>query len=230
MRWYKFLCVVFWVAASCAGPASASIFSIEGDTVGVAARYSAAAGENIYDIARRFDLGFLELAKANPDVDLLHLRKGTEIFLPTAYTLPRVREGIVIDLSALRLFYFDGPGKVYTFPVSVGKTGWVTPLGTTKVTRKKKDPAWIPPESIRKEDPALPAIVPAGPDNPLGLRALYLAWPGYAIHGTNRPSSIGKRVSHGCIRLYPEDIALLFEIVKPGTPVTITGLVLSEQN
>jgi L,D-transpeptidase ErfK/SrfK len=130
------------------------------------------------------------------------------------------------------MFYFPKPGKdgkrvVHTYPLGIGKVGWATPAGTTKIVSKRKDPYWIPPPSVRKEhaeegDP-LPARVPPGPDNPLGNRAMNLGWPSYLIHGTNKPAGVGLRASHGCIRMYPEDVVALFDMVPVGTKVTVVN-------
>lgn len=187
-------------------------------------------GDTVFDVARMYDLGALEILRANPGVAHTVLPPGTRLVIPLSLRLPEVQDGIVIDLGALRLFYFPPGGQIYTFPVTVGKEGWYTPTGVTKVVRKKQNPSWTPSAAIRAEDPTLPAIIPAGPDNPLGFFALYLSWPGYALHGTNRPYSIGRRTSHGCIRLYPEDIQTLFELAPVGTKVTIIDSRLPAQN
>ncbi len=117
----------------------------------------------------------------------------------------------------------DANCELLTFPVSIGRMDWQTPLGETRVTRKVKDPSWIPPDSIREEAALegreLPRVVPPGPDNPMGEYALHLGLPGYRIHGTNRPSGVGMRVTHGCVRMYPEDIDRLY----PKTPVGTKG-------
>jgi L,D-transpeptidase ErfK/SrfK len=189
--------------------------------------------DTLPDIARRFNLGFDELVNANPGVDPWLPGEGTRIILPTQFVLPDApAEGIVVNLAALRLFYFPKPGKdghrvVHTYPIGIGKVGWATPAGTTKVVSKRKDPFWTPPPSVRKEHAAegdpLPARVPPGPDNPLGTRAMNLGWPTYLIHGTNKPAGVGLRASHGCIRMYPEDIAVLFDMVPVGTKVTVVN-------
>ncbi len=186
--------------------------------------------DTLPDLARRYDLGYDEITVANPGVDPWLPGEGTTVLLPTRFILPAApREGIVINVAARRLFYFpaDEPGVVITHPIGIGREEWATPLGATTVKDKVVDPAWYPPASIRKEhaeqgDP-LPAIVPPGPDNPLGSRALLLDLPGYLIHGTNKPYGVGMRVSHGCIRLYPEDISPLFDRVPRGTPVRIVN-------
>jgi L,D-transpeptidase ErfK/SrfK len=203
-------------------PGQAATFKVEGGMVGEVTHYKVQPDDTLYDIARHFDLGIVEVLASNPGVDVWEPEDGTELILPTAHILPDVpHKGIVINLSELRLFYFPDAHTVMTFPIGIGMEGWQTPLGTTEITLKRKHPAWIPPASIRKENPKLPAIVPPGPDNPLGQYALNLGLPGERIHGTNRPQGIGRRSSHGCIRLYPEDIAILFATVKVGTPVTI---------
>lgn len=179
--------------------------------------------ETLLEIARLYDLGYIELVAANPGIDPWLPEPGRTLLLPTAHLLPTAPpQGIVINLPELRLYYFD-PHKdeVVTLPIGVGRAGRETPIGTTGIVRKRKDPTWIPPQSIRAERPELPAAVPPGPDNPLGKFALDLGWPSYVIHGTNRPYGIGRRVSSGCIRLYPEDIETLFDLVRVGTPVTV---------
>jgi len=181
-------------------------------------------------LARRYDLGFEELVRANPDVDPWLPGEGTEIVLPTQFVLPNApRSGIVINLPELRLYYYpDGEeGRLITHPISIGRMDWGTPLGLTAIQSKAMNPTWYPPQSIRDEHAAdnrpLPAVVPPGPDNPLGNHALRLALPGYLIHGTNKPSGVGMRVTHGCIRMFPEDIEALFDSVPVGTSVRIVN-------
>ena len=169
----------------------------------------------------------------SPGVDPWLPGAGKEIVLPTQFVLPNsVRQGIVINIAAMRLFYFPPakPGEkqvVYTHPIGIGRVGWQTPEGATKVVSKQKDPVWIPPASVRKEHKEngeiLPARVPAGPDNPLGRYKFTLGWPSYLIHGTNKPYGVGLRSSHGCIRLYPEDVEKIFAMVNPGTTVTVVN-------
>jgi len=176
-------------------------------------------------IAREYNLGFDELRAANPTVDQWVPGDGTPVYLPTQFILPAApREGIVLNTATMRLFYFSDE-DVTTHPIGIGRTGWATPIGSGTVTAKARDPAWYVPASIRKEhaelgDP-LPSVVPPGPDNPLGAHALALSLPGYLIHGTNKPVGVGMRVSHGCVRLYPEDIEQLFGRAGVGTPVHI---------
>jgi L,D-transpeptidase ErfK/SrfK len=206
---------------------------VQGDVIGELQVTRAMREDTFVDLARRFNVGYEELVRANPGVDPWLPGAGREIVLPTRHILPDApREGIVINLAAMRLFYFPKrkPGEwltVYTFPIGIGRVGWATPQGTTSVVRMTKDPSWRPGPGVRAEHKAngetLPAVVPPGPDNPLGHRALYLDWPTYLIHGTNKPAGVGLRSSHGCIRLFPEDIELLFDLVKPGTRVTVVN-------
>ena len=187
--------------------------------------------DTLSDLARRFNLGYEEIVAANPGVDPWVPGEGTEIIIPTQWVLPAVkREGIVVNLAAMRLFYFPKreqgqPQTVITHPVGIGRVDWNTPQGTTRIIAKQEAPAWIPTPAIRKEhadngDP-LPARVPPGPDNPMGSHVLRLGWPEYAIHGTDKPPSIGLRGTHGCLRMYPEDIVSIYEQVPVGTPVTV---------
>ncbi len=189
------------------------------------------------DLARRFNIGYAELVRANPGVDPWLPGAGTPIVLPTEFILPDApREGLVLNLAAMRLFYYpkrakdapkDGPAVVMTHPIGIGKVGWATPEGTTKIVSHAKDPVWTPPLSVRrehaKEGDILPEKVPPGPDNPLGRHMMRLAWPTYLIHGTNKPPAVGMRASAGCIRLYPEDIERLFDLVADGTRVTVVN-------
>jgi L,D-transpeptidase ErfK/SrfK len=189
--------------------------------VGELSSYVIKKGEVLADIARRFDVGYTELVAANPGVDPWIPPAGTKITIPSLYLLPAVpREGIVVNLADYRLFYFPrGGNRVLTYPLGLGVIGWATPLGTTRIAAKEPHPVWYPPDSMRKVEPDLPKIVPAGPHNPLGDYALHLGWPRVLIHGTDKPDGIGRNVSHGCIHLYPEDIAQLFSLVSVGTPV-----------
>ncbi|ROO26938.1 hypothetical protein SAOR_09790 [Salinisphaera orenii MK-B5] len=215
-------------------PAQAAIYDMpaEGDDlVGALQHIETREEDTFVKLARRYNVGYRELRLANPEVDPWLPGEGTEVVIPTRYVLPDVpRRGIVINIPEMRVYYFppegsEYAGRVVTHPLGIGREGWSTPLGKTTIVRKKADPTWTPPASIRKEHAAqgeeLPDVVPAGPDNPLGQHALYLGMPSYLLHGTNKPAGIGLKVSHGCIRLYPEDIASLFSMVEPGTPVNI---------
>ncbi|MCM0082604.1 L,D-transpeptidase family protein [Geomonas sp. Red32] len=188
---------------------------------------SLAAGEDdsLLEIARAHDLGYNEITSANPGVDPFVPDPGTKITLPTRWILPETpaEQGIVVNLADMRLYLFPGHrGKsVTTFPIGIGDEGWDTPLGTYSIIEKIEKPAWHVPASIRAQKPELPAVVPPGPDNPLGSHALRLSIGTVLIHGTDRPYGIGMRVSHGCMHLYPEDITALFRRVPVGTRVTI---------
>ena len=189
--------------------------------------------DTLTDIARRFNVGFQEIIRANPGVDPWLPGEGTPVVLPTEFVLPDApREGLVLNLAAMRLYYYPkrekgAPIEVITHPIGIGKVGWVTPEGSTKVVARVKDPVWTPPVSVRKEHAKdgdiLPAKVPPGPDNPLGRHMMRLGWPSYLIHGTNKPPGVGMRSSHGCIRLYPEDIEGLYESIPIGTRVTVVN-------
>ncbi|MHC4984159.1 MAG: L,D-transpeptidase family protein [Planctomycetota bacterium] len=193
------------------------------DMIGELLAYQTVEDDTLLHVARDNGLGFVELIAANPGLDPWIPPPGSPVLLPTAHLLPDApREGIVINLAELRLYYFpEAQGPAVSFPLGIGQAGWETPVGRTEVVRKRFKPSWSPPDSIRAEAPHLPAVVPPGPANPLGDHAFDLGWPKYVIHGTNNPLGIGRRVSHGCIRLYPEDIAWLFARVAVGTPVLL---------
>jgi L,D-transpeptidase ErfK/SrfK len=188
--------------------------------------YQTAYDDTLLEVARRYHLGYVEMVAANPDTDPWVPGEGTDIILPTIHLLPNLDdaepEGIIINLADMRLYYFAKPGDPpKSFPIGIGRDGLLTPTGVTKVVRKQAEPSWRPTERMRKEKPELPEVVPAGPDNPLGSRAIYLGWPQYLIHGTNKPWGVGRRVSSGCVRMYPEDIEKLFEMVEVGAKVTV---------
>jgi L,D-transpeptidase ErfK/SrfK len=190
--------------------------------------------DTLYDLARQYSLGSEELIRVNPGIDPWIPGAGKTVLVPGRLILPNVPHvGIIVNLPEHRLYYFPKPKKkgdpqiFYTFPISIGKMDWHTPLGVTQVIGKQKDPVWYPTASVRAEhiangDP-LPAKVPAGPDNPLGRYAMRLAAGDgtYMIHGTNNPIAVGMAVTHGCIRMYPEDVEALFPLVPVGTPVRI---------
>lgn len=189
------------------------------------------ADDTFSDLARTYGLGYDELLAANPGIDPWLPGEGVAILLPTQFVLPNAtKRGVILNIATKRLFYYpqaaEGePQQVLTYPIGIGRVGWETPLGDTTVVAKAKDPSWWVPASVRAEhaemgDP-LPSIVPPGPDNPLGTRVLKLDMPGYLIHGTNQPYGVGMRVSHGCVRLYPENIEFLYTLVDIGEVVTI---------
>lgn len=193
-----------------------------GDILGEMREYYTWTSDTLLDIARGEDLGLINLMSANPGVDPWLPGRGTRIVLPTAHILPDApRRGVVINIAELRLYLYAENGAVWSFSIGVGRDGFSTPLGQTKVVRKKENPTWYPTAAKRVEDPEVPAVVPPGPDNPMGEHALYLGWPTYAVHGTNQPWAVGRRVTRGCIRLYPEDIAWVFRQAPVGTPVAV---------
>ena len=203
----------------------------DNDVVGALTVVAARADETLLDLARRHGLGYEDIVRANPEVDTWLPGEGTEVLLPTRYVLPPgPRKGVILNLAEYRMYYFpepkDGePAIVMTYPMSIGRMDWETPLGLTRIVSKVRSPTWYPPESVRAEHAAdgdpLPRIVPPGPKNPLGAFAMRLGLPGYLIHSTNRPAGVGMRVTHGCIRMFPEDIRFLFDQVSVNTPVRI---------
>ena len=209
------------------------ITAADGDLVGAVQKTIIGADDTLSDIARRFDVGYEEILLANPGVDPWLPGVGREVIVPTQFVLPAsVREGVVVNVAAMRIFYFPPhkkgePQVVYTHPIGIGKVGWKTPEGTTKIVSRQKDPVWVVPKSVRDEHAEsgekLPKQVPAGPDNPLGQYMFRLQWPSYLIHGTNKPYGVGMRSSHGCMRLYPEDIAVFFNLIPIGTKVTVVN-------
>ncbi|MDJ0970296.1 MAG: L,D-transpeptidase family protein [Kiloniellales bacterium] len=218
-------CLVSLLLATIAAPSqsqNAADDSRDGDILGQLRLHRVQKDETLIDIALREGLGFVELRAANPGVDPWIPKLGQTLVLPTAHLLPDApRLGIVINLAEQRLYYFRRRRPPVTFPVGIGRAGCETPTGETRIVRKREHPTWVPPASIRAERPDLPAAVPPGPWNPLGEHALDLGWESLVIHGTNQPLGIGRRVSHGCLRLYPADIAALFDAVEVGTRVRI---------
>ena len=192
--------------------------------------------DTLLDIARKYSLGYDEIIRANPGVDMWLPGEGTQIVLPGRRILPPgPHEGVVVSLPEHRLYYFPKAKRnekrvVITYPVSIGKLGRSTPLGQTRVIAKVEHPSWYPPPSIRKEhaeagDP-IPAVVGPGPDNPLGDYKMRLGFGNgtYEIHGTNNPTAVGLAITHGCIRMYPEDVAALFPLLPVGTPVRLINV------
>ncbi|HSD70645.1 MAG TPA: L,D-transpeptidase family protein [Woeseiaceae bacterium] len=227
-------CAGILAVALLAAPAHAEVYDLPpdgNDVIGAISSVRARAEETLLDIARRHGLGYEDIVRANPQVDPWLPGADTEVILPTRYVIPSVpRRGIVLNLAEYRMYYFPepaagSPAVVMTWPMSIGRMDWATPLGMTRITAKAKNPSWYPPESVRAEhladgDP-LPRVVPPGPKNPLGAYAMRLDLPGYLIHGTNRPAGVGMRVTHGCIRMYPEDIEYLFGLAGVNTSVRI---------
>jgi L,D-transpeptidase ErfK/SrfK len=232
----RMLCLVACASVATTAAAEQFVLPANGsDIVGEMRIARTDEKDTLLDVARRHGLGYEEIRNANPGVDAWLPGTGTDVVVPKRRLLPRAaRQGIVINLPEHRLYWFQpaAPGEaptVWTFPVSIGKMDWNTPLGTTRIVSKMKDAPWIPPKSVREEHAKrgefLPAVVPAGPDNPMGRYKMALGIPGgaYLIHGTNRPAGVGMQVTHGCMRLYPEDIEALYGMVTIGTPVTIVN-------
>lgn len=224
-RWSLRALLFVWGMFLGALPGEAAIFPGPAEVVGRSSLQEARGGESLIEVARTHNLGFNEIASANPDLDPFVPAAGSPVAIPGGHVVPAaVAPGrLVVNLSELRLYFVPAVGTplIATFPVGTGSEGKETPLGVYRVTEKRTNPAWNVPPSIRREQPRLPAVVPPGPDNPLGSHALRLTDDGLMIHGTNRPWGVGRTVSHGCIRLYPEDIPILFRLVSLGTPVAI---------
>ncbi|HWX27006.1 MAG TPA: L,D-transpeptidase family protein [Steroidobacteraceae bacterium] len=225
------IAVLGFASATVAQATVYALTSPEATVVGEDQTVETVYTDTLYDLARKLSLGSEELIRVNPGVDPWLPGAGKKLVVPGRHILPPgPHEGIVVNLPEHRLYYFPkpkrgGPIEVITYPVSIGKMDWSTPLGLTRVIAKQKDPTWFPPESVRKEhaeagDP-LPAKVLPGPANPLGAYAMRLAAGNgtYLIHGTNNPIAVGLAVTHGCIRMYPDDVAALFPLIPVGTPV-----------
>jgi len=216
-------------------PTATHRFEIDPGTeiVGYVQKTVVGKDDTLPDIARRFDVGYEEILLANPGVDPWLPGVGREVVVPTQFILPMApHEGVVVNVAAMRIFYYpprkkNEPQVVFTHPIGIGRVGWKTPEGTAKIVSRTKDPVWVVPKSVRDEHAEdgekLPAVVPAGPDNPLGQYMFRLSWPSYLIHGTNKPYGVGMRSSHGCMRLYPEDIAVFYNLIPIGTKVTVVN-------
>jgi L,D-transpeptidase ErfK/SrfK len=192
------------------------------DLVGRLSFRTLSAEDTFVDLAPELGVGYLELVAANQSVDPWVPRAGARVVVPGAHLLPSgPREGIVVNTGDRRLYYFAPGDPPRSYPIGIAKEGYATPVGTTKVVRKKENPTWYPGPTARRDDPSLPAAVPPGPENRLGAYALYLGWPSYLIHGTNEPRGVGRHSSRGCIRLYPQDIEELFAIAPIGAKVRV---------
>lgn len=195
--------------------------------IGEMQQTSTSENDTVVTIAERYNIGFNAIESANPEVNVAKLISGSHLSVPTQHLLPNLpREGIVINLPEMRMYYYvAGTGQVLTYPIGIGKVGKTIPITRTAITRKVKDPIWIPPTDIREfnleQGIVLPRIMPAGPDNPLGQYAIYMRVPTYLIHSTIFPESVGKRASFGCIRMFESDIQTFFPSIKGGIPVTI---------
>ena len=197
--------------------------SQEEELLGNLSYYKIKNNDNLIEIARKNNLSFPEIMIANPKIDdPWMLNEGEIIILPKRHILPdSKREGIVVNKGDLRVYYYGKDSKILSYPIGIGRGDWETPTGSTKITGKKKNPYWTVPKSILEEEPHWPKVVKPGPENPLGTRAIYLSMTGYLLHGTNKPWGVGMKVSHGCIRLFPENIEELFDYVRVGQKVEI---------
>jgi L,D-transpeptidase ErfK/SrfK len=218
--------------------ASATIYELPLDgsaVIGREERTRSTREDTLLDIARHYGVGYEEMVRANPGIDVWLPGDNTAILLPTRHILPSgPREGIVVNLPEHRLYYYPKPRAgeapvVLTFPVGIGSREWRSPVGQTWVLSKERNPRWIPTAAIRREHAAngdpLPEVIPAGPNNPLGAFKMRLAVGDgtYEIHSTNIPLAIGMAVTHGCISMYPEDLATLYPLVPLGTKVSLVN-------
>jgi L,D-transpeptidase ErfK/SrfK len=238
-RWFNGTAAVFFgllAAGAGADRAQGTVYTLsnkDATVVGEDQTVETVYEDTLYDLARKLSLGSEELIRVNPGIDPWLPGAGKKLVVPGRHILPPgPHEGIVVNLPEHRLYFYPKPKRgapleVITYPVSIGKMDWRTPLGLTHVIQKQKNPVWYPPESVRKEHAAagdpLPPTVPSGPDNPLGLFAMRLAAGNgtYLIHGTNNPIAVGLAVTHGCIRMYPDDVAALFPMIPVGTAVRL---------
>lgn len=199
----------------------------DSDIVGNLQTHTIEGGKSLAEIGRQFNVGAYEMIEANPNLSPWHPLVGAKAIIPTEYVLPPgKRQGLVVNLAEMRIYYYHpNTNMVTTHPIGIGKKGWNTPLGSLHVIQKVVHPHWRPPQSIRadhaKRGDILPAVVPPGPENPLGDYAMRLSIPSYLIHGTNTTGGIGFRSTSGCIRLLPEDIASLYPQIAIGTQVRI---------
>ena len=219
--------LAFWCSLS---QAAIYILPSSGDLIGAPQKAASEVNETIEDVGRRYGIGYYEMVNANPHVDARHsLAANTALIIPSQFIIPSaLRRGIVINLADYRLYYFPpNENVVITFPIGIGKKGWSTPVGVTKVTAKVTHPTWRPTAKVlsaaEKIGAPLPDVFPAGPNNPLGDYALRLSWPSFLIHGTNRVDGIGARVSAGCVRMLPEDIEYLYQTIAVGTQVRVVN-------
>ncbi|HET8705115.1 MAG TPA: L,D-transpeptidase family protein [Pseudomonadales bacterium] len=230
-----FAIFAFWLAPVVASQAVADSYDLPTDgsmLVGKIHIVIPTHENTLLDIARHYDVGYHEITWANPDINVWTPGENARVVVPTQFILPpKPWKGIIVNISQRRLFYFPATKKgeaaqVITFPISIAREGWSTPLGETKVVAKHKDPAWFVPKSIQAEhkqqgEIEFPEYFPPGPDNPMGMLAIQTGFPGIFIHGTNRPWGVGMRTSHGCLHLYPEDAAILFPLMNAGIPIRV---------
>jgi len=228
----KILLLVGLLLSSCVSYFSfASVYNLpapDSRLIGKQTTHEAIKGDYFQAIAENYNVGFFALLAANPNVDPFLLEPGSNIIIPKQMLLPYgKREGIVINLAELRLYYYPkGEKLVYVFPVGIGRQGLKTPNLTSIIGDKRKDPIWRPTKSMRERyftehGREMAKEVPAGPNNPFGKYALRIGTSEYLLHGTNKRFGIGMRASSGCIRMYEHDIEWLYNNITVGTPIRI---------
>ena len=230
---YFSITLSFFALFICINPLMATVYdmgNVKNRLIGKTTLHKAVKGDYFQQLAEDYDVGFLALLAANPKQDPFLIHIGEEIIIPNQMLLPFItREGIVINLPELRLYYFSPEeNKVHVFPVGIGREGLSTPLTNTVIGEKRKDPTWRPTPEMQERNFAehgkyLAKEVPAGPDNPFGKYALRLGTSNYLIHGSNKRFGIGMRASSGCIRMYDDDIKWLFDNVPVNTKVRIVN-------
>lgn len=189
--------------------------------IGTPTPYKIGPKENLLDIARRFGLGFNEVDLLFPKMDAWILPTGKRITIPTFWVLPPSKhQQLVINVPELRIYFFEKSGStVQTYPLGIGDEGWETPIGTFHINDKRANPVWYIPASLQEKYGM--AQMPPGPENPLGEFVMKFSAGAYGIHGTHMPWGVGRLVSHGCIRCYPEHIRLLYPQIPIGTKLEI---------
>jgi L,D-transpeptidase ErfK/SrfK len=228
MRSFFLLCLAILTSH----PLLASVYPLtpETDIVGEVQLTITEYEDTFITLAKRFNVGFEELVQANPQVDPWIPGEGTLVVVPSRYILPprSERRGMIINLAELRLYYFPANGqKVYTYPIGIGRMemNWKTPLGRLSIIQKQENANWYVPDSIKEEarleGRTMPSFIPPGPDNPMGVHKMRLSNPSYLVHGTNKEAGIGRRVSHGCINMFNDDVKVLYETIPIGTSVNI---------
>ncbi len=187
--------------------------------VGAIQRYVIKKGEDLLEVARKFGLGYNDIGVLYRHWDPFLPPPGAEVSIPTMWIVPNPRgRQLIVNTGEMRLYYYtNNASQVYTFPIGMGVLDFKTPAGTFRVVEKKVDPAWHIPKSLQAKYGM--AVMPSGPDNPLGEYKLTLSWGDYGIHGTHMPWGVGRLVSHGCTRMYPEHIKKLFPLVPVGASV-----------
>jgi L,D-transpeptidase ErfK/SrfK len=224
-----FLLLIGWMWSATASALTFTLPTNGDNVVGHVQWTQARAGDTFSSVGRRYDIGYYELIEANPGVNPERLDAGTIIVIPSRFILPPVpRKGIVLNIAELRVYYYPAHRPVViTYPVGIGREGWGTIMGSYHIIEKTVNPTWVVPKSIQKDRAKdgvyLPNSVPPGPDNPLGGYRMRLSEPTYLIHGTNDYTGVGRRSSSGCIRMLPEDVEVLFSMVKVGTQVNIVN-------